>query len=221
MADQPKSFHLPANVHAYVLDHSIELDDVQRELVRDTQALGGLSLMQISPDQGLLLTMMARITGARDAVEVGTFTGFSALCIAKGLRRDGHLLCCDVSEEWTSMAREYWTRAGLADRIELRVGPAIETLRSLPVEPHLDLAFIDADKGGYIDYYEELVPRLRPGGLLFADNVLWFGAVAEPSAQDDDTKAIRAFNEHVQADGRVEQLILPLCDGLTLARRLT
>lgn len=221
MADQPKSFHLPANVHAYVLDHSIELDDVQREVVRDTQALGGLSLMQISPDQGLLLTMMARITGARDAVEVGTFTGFSALCIAKGLRRDGHLLCCDVSEEWTSMAREYWTRAGLADRIELRVGPAIETLRSLPVEPHLDLAFIDADKGGYIDYYEELVPRLRPGGLLFADNVLWFGAVAEPSAQDDDTKAIRAFNEHVQADGRVEQLILPLGDGLTLARRLT
>lgn len=221
MADQPKSFHLPANVHAYVLEHSIELDDVQRELVRDTQALGGLSLMQISPDQGLLLTMMARITGARDAVEVGTFTGFSALCIAKGLRRDGHLLCCDVSEEWTSMAREYWTRAGLADRIELRVAPAIETLKSLPAEPHLDLAFIDADKGGYIDYYEELVPRLRPGGLLFADNVLWFGAVAEPSAQDDDTKAIRAFNEHVQADGRVEQLILPLGDGLTLARRLT
>lgn len=221
MADQPKSFHLPANVHAYVLEHSIELDDVQREVVRDTQALGGLSLMQISPDQGLLLTMMARITGARDAVEVGTFTGFSALCIAKGLRRDGHLLCCDVSEEWTSMAREYWTRAGLSDRIELRVGPAIETLRSLPVEPHLDFAFIDADKGGYIDYYEELVPRLRPGGLLFADNVLWFGAVAEPSAQDDDTKAIRAFNEHVQADGRVEQLILPLGDGLTLARRLT
>lgn len=221
MADQPKSFHLPANVHAYVLEHSIELDDVQREVVRDTQALGGLSLMQISPDQGLLLTMMARITGARDAVEVGTFTGFSALCIAKGLRRDGHLLCCDVSEEWTSMAREYWTRAGLADRIELRVAPAIETLKSLPAEPHLDLAFIDADKGGYIDYYEELVPRLRPGGLLFADNVLWFGAVAEPSAQDDDTKAIRAFNEHVQADGRVEQLILPLGDGLTLARRLT
>ncbi|MCE7882985.1 MAG: SAM-dependent methyltransferase [Actinobacteria bacterium ATB1] len=221
MADQPKSFHLPANVHAYVLEHSIELDDVQRELVRDTQALGGLSLMQISPDQGLLLTMMARITGARDAVEVGTFTGFSALCIAKGLRPDGHLLCCDVSEEWTSMAREYWTRAGLADRIELRVAPAIETLRSLPAQPYLDLAFIDADKGGYIDYYEELVPRLRPGGLLFADNVLWFGAVAEPTAQDDDTKAIRAFNEHVQADYRVEQLILPLGDGLTLARRLT
>ncbi|MCC7078769.1 MAG: class I SAM-dependent methyltransferase [Acidimicrobiia bacterium] len=219
MSDQPKSFHLPTHIHDYVLAHSTRLDDVQQALVSDTQELGGLSLMQISPDQGLLLTLMAQAIGAREAVEVGTFTGFSALCIAKGLRPDGRLVCCDVSEEWTSTARGYWARAGLADRIELRIAPAIETLRELPTDRYLDLAFIDADKRGYVDYYEELVARLKPGGLLFADNVLWFGAVADPSVQDDDTKAIRAFNDRLASDDRVEQLILPVGDGLTLARR--
>jgi caffeoyl-CoA O-methyltransferase len=149
---------------------------------------------------------------------VGTFTGYSSLCIARGLAAGGTLLCCDVSQEWTAMARRAWERAGLADRIELRIAPAIETLRSLPLEPTIDLAFIDADKGGYCDYWDELVPRVRRGGLLLADNVLWSGRVAEGDG-DEDTRAIREFNDRVASDDRVEVVVLPAFDGLTIALR--
>ena len=197
------------------------LDDLRAE----TAALGPPAGMQIGPDEGQLLTLLTRLVGARRAVEVGTFTGYSSLCIARGLAPGGALTCCDVSEEWTAIARRAWDRAGLADRIELRIAPALDTLRSLPAEPHIDLAFIDADTGGYVDYWDELVPRMRPGGLLLADNVLWSGRVvespgpAEANEPDDNTRAIRAFNDHVAADDRVDVAVLPAFDGLTIARR--
>lgn len=206
-------------LYDYVTAHSMPIDEVLRDLVARTAELGGAAGMQIGSDQGTFLTLLTRLLGARHAVEVGTFTGYSALCIARGLPADGHLLCCDVSEEWTALARPAWAKAGVADRIELKIAPAIETLRALPAGPSLDLVFIDADKPGYIDYYEELVPRLRPGGLLLADNVLWSGRVIDPAAEDENTVAIRAFNDHVAADERVETVMLSIGDGLTFARK--
>src|SRR5690606_5846127 len=151
-----------------------------------TAELGDIARMQVAPEQGALLELLVRMLGARQAVEVGTFTGYSALCVARGLAPGGRLLCCDVSEEWTAIARDAWRRAGVADRIDLRIGPALETLARLPDEPTIDFAFIDADKRGYLDYYEALVRRLRPGGLLAIDNVLWAGRVVDPAADDDD-----------------------------------
>ncbi|MFO7280300.1 MAG: O-methyltransferase [Thermoanaerobacterales bacterium] len=194
-------------------------DEVAAELRARTRALGDVAGMQIGPDQGQLLTFLARLVGATRAIEVGTFTGYSALCIARGLAPGGRLICCDRSEEWTAIAREAWARAGLADRIELRLGPALETLRALPAEPAFDLAFIDADKGGYLDYWEELVPRVRPGGVLLADNVLWSGRILDADTEDEATRALRAFNDAVAADERVDCVVLPAFDGLTLARR--
>lgn len=195
-------------------------DPVLRDLREETAALGPVASMQIGADEGQLLTLFARMLGARRAVEVGTFTGYSSLCIARGLAPDGTLLCCDVSEEWTAIARNAWERAGLADRIELRIAPAIETVRALPVEAAIDLAFIDADKGGYWDYWDELAPRVRPGGLLLADNVLWSGRVADGEGDEDENlRAIREFNDRVAADERVDAVVLPAFDGLTIARR--
>jgi caffeoyl-CoA O-methyltransferase len=157
--------------------------------------------------------------GARRAIEVGTFTGYSSICIARGLPPDGRLLCCDVSEEWTALARRFWEKAGVADRIELRLAPAAETLRALPEDPVFDLAFLDADKPGYPVYYEEILRRLRPGGVILADNVLWMGRVADPAADDPQTAAIRAFNAQVAGDPRVDCVMIPLSDGLTLLRK--
>jgi caffeoyl-CoA O-methyltransferase len=153
-------------------------------------------------------------------VEIGTFTGSSSLALARGLGPDGRLLCCDVSEEWTSIAREHWEKAGVADRIELRLGPALDTLRSLPADETFDLAFVDADKTGYADYYEELLPRLRPGGLLLVDNTLWSGAVLDEKDDTDDTVAIRELNDRIAADPRVRVVLLPLGDGVTVVQRL-
>jgi caffeoyl-CoA O-methyltransferase len=161
--------------------------------------------------------MLVRLTGARQAVEVGTFTGYSSICIARGLPDDGHLLCCDVSEDYTSVARRYWERAGVADRIELRIAPAVETLRSLPTEPYLDFAFIDADKSGYPAYVEEVLPRLRPGGLMVLDNMLRDGRVLDPESDDDH--AIHALNEALVSDDRVDVVLLPVRDGVSLARK--
>jgi predicted O-methyltransferase YrrM len=195
-------------------------DPVLRDLREETAALGAVASMQIGADEGQLLTLFGRLVGARRAVELGTFTGYSSLCIARGLEAGGTLLCCDVSEEWTAMARKAWDRAGLADRIELRIAPAIETLRSLPTEPAIDLAFIDADKGGYAAYWDELVPRVRPGGVLLADNVLWSGRVADGDAdEDENVRAIREFNDRVAADDRVDVVVLTAFDGLNIARR--
>jgi caffeoyl-CoA O-methyltransferase len=159
------------------------------------------------------------LIGARHAIEVGTFTGYSAISISRGLPDDGTLLCCDVNEEWTAVARKYWERAGVDDKIELRIAPAIETLRSLPAGERFDLAFIDADKSNYPHYYEEVLARLRRTGVILVDNTLWGGAVADSKATDDNTKAIRAFNDAIAADDRVESTILTVGDGLTLIRK--
>jgi caffeoyl-CoA O-methyltransferase len=218
--DAPKSFHLSPAVHDYLVRHGSPPDAVQQELIEETKRLGGISLMQIAPEQGAFMTLLARAIGARRAVEVGTFTGYSALCLARGLAPDGRLLCCDVSEEWTAIARRAWEKAGVASRIELRLGPAAETLAALPPEPAFDLAFIDADKGGYPVYYEEILKRLRAGGLILVDNVLWFGRVADPAADDEATRQIRSFNAKVATDPRVEVVMLAIGDGLTIVRKL-
>jgi caffeoyl-CoA O-methyltransferase len=213
---EPKSFHLPADVHQYLVAHGSPPDKVQQELIAETERLGPVSGMQVAPEQGAFMTMLTRLVGARRAIEVGTFTGYSALCIARGLADGGTLLCCDVNDEWTSIGRKYWDRAGVGDRIDLRLGPALETLRALPAGEGIDLAFIDADKPSYIQYYEELLPRLHPTGVLLVDNVLWSGRVVDPAADDANTAAIKAFNDHVAADDRVDAVMLPIADGLTL-----
>jgi len=205
-------------INDYVLAHSEPADDVLRDLAEEThRELGGRAAMQISHDEGELLTMLVRLIGARQAVEVGTFTGYSSICIARGLPDDGRLLCCDVSEEWTSIARRYWERAGVSDRIELRIAPAVESLRALRTEQHLDFAFIDADKTGYPAYVEEILPRLRPGGLMVLDNMLRGGRVLHPESDDD--RAIHALNQALVADARVDVVLLPVRDGVSLARK--
>jgi len=219
MADAPKSFFLTKPVHDYLVAHAPPLDDVQRDLIAETEALGGISMMQIAPEQGAFMTLLTRLIGARHAIEVGTFTGYSAISLARGLPDDGTLLCCDVNEEWTAIARKYWERAGVDDKIELRIAPATETLRSLPAGERFDLAFIDADKPSYPIYYEEVLARLRRNGVILVDNTLWGGAVADAKATDDNTKAIRAFNDAVASDERVESTILTVGDGLTLIRK--
>jgi caffeoyl-CoA O-methyltransferase len=209
------------DVRDYAVGHSSwRPDDVVRRLRSETLALGNVAGMQIGDDQGQLLTMMARLVGARRAVEVGTFTGYSSLCIARGLTADGSLLCCDISEEWTAIGVRAWERAGLRDRIELRIAPALQTLSALPDELDIDLVFIDADKAGYAAYWDELVPRVRQGGVVLADNVLWSGEIADENVTGADIDALRAFNDKVAADNRVEVVVLPAFDGLTIARRL-
>jgi caffeoyl-CoA O-methyltransferase len=212
---------LSPDLQEYVVAHSTPRDAVLADLAAETARLFPDSAgMQIGPDQGTLMTQLTALTGARTAVEVGTFTGYSAICIARGLADGGRLTCCDVSEEWTSVARRYWQRAGVADRIELRLGPALDTLRALPAGPGLDLAFIDADKPGYVGYWEEIVPRTRPGGLILIDNTLSHGRVTDPAETAPAVQGIRDFNDHAVADPRVELVLLPIGDGLTLARRL-
>jgi caffeoyl-CoA O-methyltransferase len=202
----------------YLVAHSEPADDVLRDLAEETRReLAQQSGMQISHDEGELLTMLVRLTGARQAVEVGTFTGYSSICIARGLPGDGHLLCCDVSEEYTRVARRYWERAGVGDKIELRIAPAVETLQSLPSDPHLDFAFIDADKAGYASYVEEILPRLRPGGLMVLDNMLRAGRVLDPESDDDH--AIDELNKALVADERLDVVLLPVRDGVSLARK--
>lgn len=205
-------------INDYLLAHSEPGDEVLRDLAEEThRELGGSAGMQITQDEGELLTMLVRLSGARQAVEVGTFTGYSSICIARGLPDDGQLLCCDVSEEYTSVARRYWDRAGVSDKIELRIAPAVETLSALPEEPFLDFAFIDADKTGYPAYVEQIVPRLRHGGLMVLDNMLWSGAVLDP--QDDSARTVAALNDALLADDRVDVVLLPVRDGVSLARK--
>jgi len=214
----PRSIGLDAPLNDYVVEHSSRPDDVQRQLIERTETLGSASGMQIAPEQGEFLRMLTSMVGARFAVEVGTFTGYSGLSIARGLTEGGRLLCCDVSEEWTNIAREHWDLAGVSDRIELQIGPGIASLRALPVDTAVDLAFIDADKGGYVDYYEELLARLSPNGVICVDNTLWSGRVVDESETDGNTEAIRRFNDHVAADPRTRQVMVPIGDGLTIIR---
>ncbi|MEO3744564.1 class I SAM-dependent methyltransferase [Plantactinospora sp. B5E13] len=211
---------LASEIAAYVLAHSSPADDLLRELAAETSAaFPDAAGMQISADEGQLLTMLVRLSGARYAVEVGVFTGYSAICIARGLPSDGQLIACDVSEEWTAVARKYWQRAGVDKQIDLRIAPAIETLRTLPNEPVVDFAFIDADKPGYPDYYEALVQRLSPGGLLVLDNVLQGGRVLDPEPGAPGPRVLRQLNRAIAADDRVEAVMLPVRDGVTLVRK--
>ncbi|MEV4811276.1 O-methyltransferase [Micromonospora avicenniae] len=212
-----KSIPLTDELHAYLVGHGSPPDEIIRDLAEETRAvLPDQATMQVAPEQAAFLTFLTRLMGARQAVEVGTFTGLSALAIARGLAEGGRLTCFDISEEYTGIARRYWALAEVDDRIDLRIGPAGDTLRELPHERHLDFAFIDADKTGYPIYWAELVPRMRPGGVIAVDNVLRGGRVIAP--QDEGDRAIAAFNDEVLADVRVDAVMLPVADGLTLAR---
>lgn len=207
-------------LHAYLVEHSEPVDEVLSDLAEETARLYPAHRnMQIGPEQGTFLTLLTQLCGAREAVEIGTFTGYSSICFARGLPEDGRLLALDISEEWTSVARRYWERAQVDAKITLRLGPALESLRKLTREPRFDLAFLDADKEGYVDYWEELVVRMRPGGLILADNTLSHGRVVDPSATSAAVRGIRDFNDRLVADDRVTQVLLPVGDGLTLARK--
>ena len=218
MSRDPKSFNLSPELHDYMVAHGTVPDSIQRGLIEATAALGGISIMQIAPEQGALMTMLVRLMGAKRAIEVGTFTGYSALCLARGLPEDGQLICCDVSDEWTKVGVPFWEEAGVRDRIDLRIAPALETLRSIKEDAAFDLAFIDADKPSYAAYVEELLRLVRPGGLILVDNVLWMGRVLDESANDENTLAIRAFNKKVANDPRLECVMLAISDGLSFLR---
>lgn len=212
-----KPLPLTPELHAYLVAHGSAPDEVVRDLAEETRAaLPAEADMQVAPEQAAFLTFLTRLLGVRQAVEVGTFTGLSSLAIARGLADGGRLTCFDISAEYTEVARRYWARAGVQDRIELRIGPAADGLRELPRERHLDFAFIDADKVGYPVYWDELVPRMRPGAVIAVDNTLRGGRVLAPRNADD--RAIAAFNDEVLADVRVEAVMLPIADGVTLAR---
>ncbi|MFI5317438.1 MAG: O-methyltransferase [Myxococcota bacterium] len=217
----PKYTPVTDGLHEYLLAHRTPDDPLLEELRAETRrAMGERSGMQISAEEGTFLALLVGALGARSVVEVGTFTGYSALCMACALPPGGKLLCCDVSEEFTAIARRFWQKAGVADRIELRLGPALDTLRALPAGESIDFAFIDADKENYTAYYEEILRRLRPGGLIAIDNVLWSGQVIRADDQSANTVAIRGVNDHVAADRRVQSVMLGVSDGLTLARKL-
>jgi len=219
MGEGPKHTEITPALHEYLVAHGAPPDAVQRALIEATAKLGPIAMMQIAPEQGAFMTWLARTLGAERAVEVGTFTGYSTLCLARGLPEHGRVLALDTSAEWTAIGRRHWEQAGVAHKIELRIGPAADALRALPHEPQFDLAFIDADKTGYAGYLEEILPRLRRGGVILVDNVLWGGAVVDAVRQDADTRAIRAFNDAVARDPRVDAVMLPLSDGVTLLRK--
>jgi len=220
--DAIKSLGLSTALHGYLVAHGTPPDSIQQGLIDETRGLGDISMMQVAPEQGAFMTILTRLLGARRAIEVGTFTGYSALSIARGLPDDGLLICCDVSEEWTSIGCPYWEKAGVADKIDLRLAPAIETLTTLVRDPgranSFDLAFIDALKTEYQDYIELLYGLMRPGGAILVDNVLWSGNVIDETKQDESTRAIRAFNDRLTTDDRFDRVMLPISDGLTLLR---
>ena len=207
---------VPDAIEAYAVAHTSPPDPSHWKLEVETRAKTTLPQMQVGVLEGRLLRLLTQLTNARLAVEIGTFTGCSALHIAEGLAEGGKLITCDIDPVTTKIAQDYWQRAGLADRIELRLGPAIETLAN--IEGPIDLAFVDADKTGYIAYWEALVPKIRPGGLIVVDNVLWGGRVLNPEADSDH--AIVAFNRHAAADDRVDQVMLTVRDGVMVARKL-
>ena len=214
-----RSFFLDEKLFEYILSHTSSPDETQKSLIETTSKLGKVSAMQVAQDQGIFLYMLVTAIRPKFAVEIGTFTGYSSLAIAKALPEDGKLLCCDVSEEWTSVASEYWKKAGVDKKIELIIAPAKQTLVNLPDDKKIDFAFIDADKGGYLEYYEEIVPRLSDHGLIAIDNVLWSGRVINQEISDDDTVSIRKFNDHVSQDDRVSSVMLSIGDGITLVKR--
>ena len=213
-----KYTELTPELYAYAVEHGARQDDVLRRLAAETaRELEDVAVMQIGPDQGAFMTLLMRLMGARRALELGTFTGYSAICIARGLPADGVLVTCDLNDDWTRIARRYWEEAGVADRIDLRLGPALETIRELPDDEPFDFAFIDADKAEYPDYYEECLRLLRPGGLIMLDNVFRGGSVLDTDDDDPRNIGTREVNERVAADERVDIATIPVADGITLA----
>lgn len=216
-----RTLSLTDDIYRYLLEHSLREAPVLARLRAVTAGLPTAN-MQISADQGQFLQLLVRLLGARRCLEIGTYTGYSSLAVALALPGDGVVIACDVSAEWTQIARQFWKEAGVDGRIDLRLQPALKTLHELLAggeTSSFDLAFIDADKTSYIAYYERVLELLRPGGLIAVDNTLWGGAVANPAVNDEDTVAIRAFNDHVHADTRVDLSLVPIGDGLTLARK--
>jgi predicted O-methyltransferase YrrM len=214
------SIGLDDKLHAYLLEVGVREPEVLRRLRDETAALPE-SGMQIAPEEGAFLAFLVRLIGARRVLEIGTFTGYSSTAMALALPDDGRIVCCDVSREWTDIAHRAWTDAGVVDRVELRLGPALETLEELLTAGEagsFDLAFIDADKANYAGYYEAALQLVRPGGVIAIDNVLWSGRVADPAVADEDTNAIRALNDAIAADERVDVVMTPIADGVTLAR---
>lgn len=215
-----KTLGLEGAIYDYYKTVAFREADVLKELRAETARLGGPSTMQIGPEQGAFMGLLVQLTGARRILEIGTFTGYSSLAMA--LAGDVHIIAADVSEEWTNVARKFWKKAGVDQRIELRLGPGAETIAQLlkaGEAGRFDLMFIDADKPSYDTYYEGGLKLLRTGGLMLIDNVLWGGDVADPKIVDDDTKALRALNAKIMADTRVEICMVPICDGLTMARK--
>ena len=216
-----KTLYMPDEVHAYLLANSVRETPVQRSLRAATRGLPDAG-MQIAPEQGMLMQLLVRLLGAKRYLEVGTFTGYSALSVALAMPGSGRLTCCDVSEEWTSIARRFWKKARVARKIDLRLAPALETLDALLRAGHAgryDFAFIDADKENYLNYFERCLRLVRRGGLIAVDNTLWSGRVVDRCCRDVDTRAIRAFNRRLHRDRRVELALVPVGDGFTLARK--
>jgi O-methyltransferase len=217
-----RSLGLDDRLYDYLLDNSLREPRVLKRLREETMQLPE-ARMQIAPEQGQLMGWLIAALGVRRALEVGTFTGYSALSMALALPADGTLVCCDLSQTWTGIARRYWEEAGVSDRIDLHLGPASETLASLleaGLDSTFDFMFIDADKEGYLDYYELGLRLIRPGGVIAVDNTLWYGRVADPDDQDPDTVAIRRFNHRLAEDARIDLALVPIGDGFTLCRRL-
>jgi caffeoyl-CoA O-methyltransferase len=213
-----RSEQISLHLNAYLTAHSTPPDAILRELATETaERFPNETNLQVAPELGTLVTLLTRLSRARSGIELGTFTGYSSICIARGLDAGGRLLCCDVSEEWTSVARKYWEKAGLTERIELRLGPALETLRSLPREETYDVAFIDADKISYPQYWTELVPRVRAGGVIMVDNTFSHGRVLDAGNDNPSVIAVRRMNDLAAADERVELVMLPIGDGVTVA----
>ena len=206
-------------LYDYLVAHGHNADPILAELAKETATLGPIAMMQIAPEQGTLMSVLVRAIGATSAIEIGTFTGYSALSVARALGPKGKLLCCDISDEWTAIARKYWQKAGVADRIELKLAPALDTLAALPADHTFDFAFIDADKVSYRSYYEALLPRMRANGLIVFDNVLWMGQVLDRAAPSDDTKALQALNDFIATDTRVQAVMISVSDGLTIVRK--
>jgi len=209
-----------AELADYVRDHAGGRDQVLLKVEEQTAAMGSISIMQTAPEQAAFLEMLVRLTGAMRALEIGTFTGYSSLAMA--LAGDAKIVAADVSEEWTKVARNFWKKAGVEGRIDLRLGPGAETIAQLlkaGEAGRFDMMFIDADKSSYDTYYEGGLKLLRTGGVMLIDNVLWSGDVAKPSVKDEDTVALRALNEKIMADERVDLVMVPICDGLTMARK--
>ena len=212
---------LTQDLYRYMIGHRSAEDQVLTDLRRETlRVVSDKAGMMISEEQGILLRMLVAAVAPKLVVEVGTFTGYSALCMAQALPKGGRVLCCDVSDEWTSVGKPYWRRAGVADRIDLRIAPALETINGLPANEEVDFAFLDADKCNYVQYFEAIVPKLRTNGLIAADNVLWHNWSMDAHNQDPETVGIREFNDHVLRDDRVETVMLHVGDGLTLIRKL-